>query len=171
MSIVEHKKWYAIYTNPRAEKKVNQLLTNKGFEAYLPLQTTLKQWSDRKKKVEEPLFKSYVFVNILFDKEHVDVLNTAGVVKFVKIGKELSPIRPDIIKAIQLSLQFFDELQTSSEHFSINQQVEVIAGPLRGFKGIIAEQQGNRYFAIQIEQLGTHLLLKVPAQHLSPASI
>lgn len=171
MSIVEHKKWYAIYTNPRAEKKVNQLLTHKGFEVYLPLQTTLKQWSDRKKKVEEPLFKSYVFVNILFDKEHVDVLNTSGVVKFVKIGKELSPIRPEIIRAIQLSLQYFDELLTSSEHFKIHQQVEVIAGPLQGYKGIIAEQQGNHYFAIQIEQLGTHLLLKVPAQHLAPTSI
>ncbi|MES2559961.1 MAG: UpxY family transcription antiterminator [Bacteroidota bacterium] len=171
MSVAEQKKWYAIYTNPRAEKKVTQLLSNKGFEVYLPLQTTLKQWSDRKKKVEEPLFKSYVFVNILFDKEHIEVLNTAGVVKFVKIGKELSPIRPDIIRAIQLSLQYFDELQTSSEHFRLHQPVEVIAGPLQGFKGVIAEQQGNRYFAIQIEQLGTHLLLKVPAQHLAPTSV
>ena len=171
MSIVEQKKWYALYTNPRAEKKVTQLLSNKGLEVYLPLQTTLKQWSDRKKKVEEPLFKSYVFVNIAFEKEHLEVLTTAGVVKFIKIGKELSPIRPEIIKAIQLSLQHFDELQTSSGHFILHQQVEVIAGPLQGYKGIIAEQHGNRYFAIQIEQLGTHLLLKVPALHLSPSSI
>jgi transcription antitermination factor NusG len=90
------------------------------------------------------------------------------VVKFIKIGKELSPIRGEIIKAIQLSLSHFDELQTSSENFEINQPVEVIAGPLQGYRGIIAEQHGNRYFAIQIEQLGTHLLLKVPAQHLQP---
>jgi transcription antitermination factor NusG len=171
MLIVEQKKWYAIYTNPRAEKKVASLLSNKGFEVYLPLQTTLKQWSDRKKKVEEPLFKSYVFVHILFEKEHLDLLNTAGVVKFVRIGKDLSPIRPEIIRAIQLSLENFDELLTSSEHLTLNQAVEVIAGPLQGYKGIIAEQQGNRYFAIQIEQLGTHLLLKVPAQHLAPISI
>jgi transcription antitermination factor NusG len=168
MTVVEQKKWYAIYTNPRAEKKVTQLLTNKGFEVYLPLQTTIKQWSDRKKKVEEPLFKSYVFVNIQYEKEHVAILSTLGVVKFIKIGKELSPIRGEIIKAIQLSLSHFDELQTSSENFEINQPVEVIAGPLQGYRGIIAEQHGNRYFAIQIEQLGTHLLLKVPAQHLQP---
>lgn len=168
MTVVEQKKWYAIYTNPRGEKKVTQLLTNKGFEVYLPLQTTIKQWSDRKKKVEEPLFKSYVFVNIQYEKEHVAILSTLGVVKFIKIGKELSPIRGEIIKAIQLSLSHFDELQTSSENFEINQPVEVIAGPLQGYRGIIAEQHGNRYFAIQIEQLGTHLLLKVPAQHLQP---
>lgn len=166
MTSVDPKKWYALYTNPRAEKKVTQLLSNKGFEVYLPLQTTIKQWSDRKKKVEEPLFKSYVFVNIQYEKEHVDVLNTLGVVKFIKIGRELTPIRGEIIKAIQLSLEHFDELQTSSEQFSINQPVEVIAGPLQGYRGIIAEQHGNRYFAIQIEQLGTHLLLKVPANHL-----
>lgn len=168
MTSVDSKKWYALYTNPRAEKKVTQLLTNKGFEVYLPLQTTLKQWSDRKKKVEEPLFKSYVFVNIQYEKEHVDILNTLGVVKFIKIGKELTPIRGEIIKAIQLSLQHFDELQTSAESFSVHQPVEVIAGPLQGYRGIIAEQHGNRYFAIQIEQLGTHLLLKVPAHHLKP---
>lgn len=168
MTVVEQKKWYAIYTNPRAEKKVTQLLTNKGFEVYLPLQTTIKQWSDRKKKVEEPLFKSYVFVNIQYEKEHIAILSTLGVVKFIKIGKDLSPIRGEIIRAIQLSLSHFDELQTSSENFEINQPVEVIAGPLQGYRGIIAEQHGNRYFAIQIEQLGTHLLLKVPAQHLQP---
>lgn len=170
MPVIDQKKWYAIYTNPRAEKKVTQFLTAKGYETYLPLQTTLKQWSDRKKKVEEPLFKSYVFVNISYEKDHIDILNTAGVVKFIRIGKELSPIRPEIIKAIQLSLEYFDEIETSSLNFRLHQQVEVIAGPLQGHRGIIAEQHGNKYFAIEIEQLGTHLLLKVPSTHLAPVN-
>jgi transcription antitermination factor NusG len=95
-------------------------------------------------------------------------LSTLGVVKFIRIGKELSPIRAEIINAIQLSLSHFDELQTSSEQFEVNQLIEVIAGPLQGYRGIIAEQHGNRYFAINIVQLGTHLLLKIPAQHLKP---
>jgi transcription elongation factor/antiterminator RfaH len=164
----EVKKWYAVYTNPRAEKKVNQLLTAQGFETYLPLQTTLKQWSDRKKKVEEPLFKSYLFVNIHFEKEHVQVASTQGVVKFVKIGKEYSSIRAQVIEAIKLSLLHFSDILTTSETLEINQQVEIIAGPLKGFTGVTTQQHGNHYFAIQIEQLGTHVLLKVPVNYLKP---
>ena len=56
--------WYAVYTKPRSEKKLADRLNEHGIEAYLPLRKTLKQWSDRKKMVEEPLITSYVFVNI-----------------------------------------------------------------------------------------------------------
>jgi transcription antitermination factor NusG len=59
------KHWYAIYTNPRWEKKVDKLLTEAGIESYCPLNTVMRKWSDRMKKVEEPLFKSYVFVQRL----------------------------------------------------------------------------------------------------------
>lgn len=159
-------KWYAVYTKPRAEKKVFQMLSLKGIEAYLPLQTTIKQWSDRKKKVEEPLFKSYLFVQTNFEKSHLDILSINGAVKFVRSGKELTSIRPEIIDAIKLSLLHYNEITTSGESFSKNQQVTVIAGPLKGFEGIIAEQHGNRYFAIHIPQLGTHMLIKIPAAYL-----
>ncbi len=56
------KHWYAIYTKPRWEKKVHHLLSEKGLEAYCPLNKVTRKWSDRMKTVEEPLFKSYVFV-------------------------------------------------------------------------------------------------------------
>ena len=58
------KKWFALYTKPRWEKKVNLTLLKKGIEVWCPVQKVQKQWSDRKKIVEEPLFKSYVFVKI-----------------------------------------------------------------------------------------------------------
>ena len=57
------KKWYALYTKPRWEKKVYRLLSERGMEAYCPLNKVKKKWSDRIKLVEEPLFKSYVFVH------------------------------------------------------------------------------------------------------------
>lgn len=59
-----NKKWYAIYTKPRCEKKVHQYLTLKQIESYCPVQSFKKRYTDRYKVVEEPLFKSYVFVNI-----------------------------------------------------------------------------------------------------------
>lgn len=160
------KKWYAIYTNPRAEKKTADKLSEKGIEVYLPLQTTIKQWSDRKKKVEEPLFKSYLFVCIYFEAERLPVLETQGVVKFVRIGGEVPVIRTNIIDAIRLSLANFSEIEITNHDLKPNQQVEVIAGPLRGYQGKIMAQHGNQYFAISIEELGAHMLLKIPITHL-----
>ncbi|MFN3444790.1 MAG: UpxY family transcription antiterminator [Bacteroidia bacterium] len=160
------KKWYAIYTNPRAEKKTAEKLTEKGIEIFLPLQITLKQWSDRKKKVEEPLFKSYVFVFINIELERLSVLETPGVVKFVRIGGEVPVIRTSIIDAIKLSLAHFSDIEITNQNLYINQHVQVIAGPLRGYTGKILEQHGNQYFAVHIEELGAHMLLKIPAQYL-----
>ena len=56
------KHWHALYVRSRSERKVLTQLEEMGVEAYLPLITLIKQWSDRRKKVEEPLFKSYVFI-------------------------------------------------------------------------------------------------------------
>ncbi len=158
--------WYAVYTTPRAEKKAAAELERRGITHYLPLQTTLKQWSDRKKKVSEPLFKSYLFVHIQYEAAYTLVLETPGIVKFVRIGKELTPVRDEIIQAIRWSLEEFAEALTSTEHFKPEQPVEIMAGPLKGLKGIVTQLHGNRYVAVSIEQLGTHLFLKVPAAHL-----
>ena len=74
--------WYAVYTKPRNEKKLAERLNGKGIEAYLPMRRTLKQWSDRKKMVDEPLISSYVFVNVL-QEHYFEVLNTPGAVKYI----------------------------------------------------------------------------------------
>ena len=74
--------WHALYVRSRSEKKVLTQLEDLGMEAYLPLVIRVKQWSDRRKKVEEPLFKSYVFVRSS-EKEHLTILGLYGVVRFV----------------------------------------------------------------------------------------
>lgn len=160
------KSWYAIYTKPRFEKKVASVLAQKQINHYLPLQTTLKQWSDRKKKVEEPLFKSYLFVEINYEIESLRVLEIAGAVKFIRIGKELATIKPEIIQAIKISLSELGDSLTTSQTINPGEQVEVIGGALRGFSGIATAYAGNQYFALKIESLGTHLLVKVPVKFL-----
>jgi transcriptional antiterminator RfaH len=85
------QKWYAVYTRSRFEKQVLKGLQDQGIEAYLPLIKTVRQWSDRKKTVEVPLFSSYVFVHI--DRRFYDqVLQTMGVVKYISFeGKTATP--------------------------------------------------------------------------------
>ncbi|MEN9685553.1 MAG: hypothetical protein RLZZ28_1339, partial [Bacteroidota bacterium] len=96
--MVPEKKWYALYTKPRWEKKIYSVLVRKGLESWCPLQKIERQWSDRKKIVEEPLFKSYVFVHI-DAAEKTKVLTTDGVLNFVYyLGK------PAVIKTEEIEL-------------------------------------------------------------------
>jgi transcription antitermination factor NusG len=99
------KNWYVLYTKPRWEKKVYTLLTDKNIEAYCPLNKVRKKWSDRIKWVEEPLFKSYVFVKVAAeDQAGVRMIN--GVVNFVYwLGK------PAIVKnkEIEIIRKFLNE--------------------------------------------------------------
>src|SRR6201992_3627542 len=85
--------WYPVYTHPRAEKKACQALLNKGIEAYLPLHRQLKRWSDRKKWVEEPFIKSYLFVNINEHKQG-EVLMTRAVSRFIYFSGKIAAM-PD----------------------------------------------------------------------------
>ena len=95
----DNKKWIAVYTKPRHEKTVENELLKKGFEVYLPILKERRKWSDRKKWVEFPLFRSYIFVKTEI-KNSLFVLQTLGVVKVIKFGGEIAVIQNDSIQAI-----------------------------------------------------------------------
>ncbi|RYE30640.1 MAG: UpxY family transcription antiterminator, partial [Sphingobacteriaceae bacterium] len=99
----EALKWYPVYTRSRTEKQAFDLLQKKGIEAYLPLQKTLKQWSDRKKWVTEPLFQSYLFVHIT-PKQQTEVLMTKGIVRFLYHAGKIANMPDQQIDEIQLLL-------------------------------------------------------------------
>lgn len=159
--------WYAIYTNPRAEKHAHAELISKGIEAYLPLQRTLKQWSDRKKWVEEPLFRSYIFVNI-DNSRYFDVLNTPGIVRYVTFEGKAVPIPPKQIDAIKYFLSGQELLQEESNisHLVPGSPVEIIRGPLRGLSGVLVDFQGQKKVRVEIEALGQFLNLSIALQDL-----
>src|SRR6266508_486030 len=94
------KQWYALYTKPRWEKKVDSILLRKGIESWCPLQKVERQWSDRKKIIEDPLFKSYVFVHIE-EEERLIVLQTDGVLNFVHYLNKPAIIRDEEIALIK----------------------------------------------------------------------
>src|ERR1035437_2288373 len=95
--------WYAVYTKPRAEKKVFERLSAQGFEAYLPMQTRMREWSDRKKKVQTPLISSYVFVNT--KKENLfTTLQIQGTARILKYLGKPAIIREYEIKNLRILL-------------------------------------------------------------------
>lgn len=159
--------WYAVYTNPRSEKRAHAELISKGIDSYLPLQRTLRQWSDRKKWVEEPLFRSYLFVNIS-KSGYFDVLNTTGVVRYVTFEGKAVPIPPKQIEAIKYFLSGQETLQEESSisHLVPGSEVEIIRGPLRGLTGILVEFHGQKKVRVEIEALGQFLNLSIALQDI-----
>lgn len=166
MSIGEYH-WYAIYTNPRAEKKTHTLLTQRGFEAYLPLLKVLKQWSDRKKWVEEPLFRSYLFVRVS-EREYLDVLQVQGVVKYISFSGKAAVIRDEQIETIKMLLSSEAELDITEHEFKKGEQVSIKAGPFIGLKGELIDLHNSKRFLVRFDQLGKSIVLNIPIVYLEP---
>jgi transcription antitermination factor NusG len=159
------KNWYALYTKPRWEKKISLLLDEKRIENYLPLQKVLKQWSDRKKWIQEPLFRSYIFVHILPD-EHLPTLQTAGVVKFVTFERKAVVIPPVQIEAIKTFVQTGEEIAGEIPDVRTGDRVVVIRGSLKGLEGRLVQISKKKRLRIMIEGIQQSLHIKVPLSHI-----
>lgn len=156
------KHWYALYTKARNEKKVLQVLTNAGYEAYLPLKKTLKIWSDRKKWVEEPLLPSYVFVRIP-EGDYLSVLKVSGIIRFIMFSGKIAQIPDWQIQSLIILLSSEHEVNMIQEYLQPGQPVEVISGPLSGMRGEIIEFQGNKRVVLRISHIGLQLDVGISA--------
>jgi transcriptional antiterminator RfaH len=165
MVLEEFMNWFAVYTLPRAEKKVHAELVKKGISVYLPLLRTLRQWSDRKKWVEEPLFRSYIFVNIP-DSQYFDVLNTPGIIRYITFEGKAVPIPPLQIEAVRFFLSSDDPQPENLEQYIPGQPVEVIKGPLKGLFGELVQLAGRQKVKVEISTIGQSILVTIPLGHL-----
>ncbi len=162
----EGYKWRVIYTKSRQEKKVAEYLKEKGITNYLPTIKTLKQWSDRKKMVEEVLFKSYVFVN-LSEKEYYDALTHPGAVKYVSFEGKAVVVSDSQMEIIKNTIENKLEFDISSEHFAKGSNVKITSGPLKGGSGEIVSWSGKKKLLIRINEIGYSLLVHLSPQHLA----
>jgi transcription termination/antitermination protein NusG len=149
-------KWFAVYTKPRWEKKVAELLSLKQVENYCPLQKLERRWSDRKKIILDPLFKSYVFVQIP-DKGQLPVVQTDGVLKFVTYLGKPAVIRNEEIDLIKQFLKDHQNIQVEKIGFSVNDQVRFVRGPLMEQEGSVLEVK-NRTVKVLLPSLGFALV-------------
>jgi len=153
-------KWYAIYTHPRAEKQVFQRLLEQGIEAYLPLQKTLRQWSDRKKMVEVPLFTSYVFVRIN-RRSYDDVLRTNGVVKYVMFEGKAATIPNEQIDNLKIIVNSNENIETDWKRLEKGERVRVTAGSLRGLTGELITDGKRKKVLVRIDRIDQNLVVEV----------
>ncbi|SHF39397.1 transcription termination/antitermination protein NusG [Flavisolibacter ginsengisoli] len=158
------KKWYAIYTRPRWEKKIAGALVQKDVVTYCPLNRVSHQWSDRKKIVHEPLFKSYVFVQIAIE-EMIKVKETDGVIKFVYWLNKPAVIRDEEIEAIKKFLSEHMNVQLERTDIGINDVVRIASGPFMQYQGSISEVRKNKVKVI-LPSLGYMMTVEVEKSNL-----
>ena len=161
-------RWFAAYTKPRNEKKVFERLVSSGIEAYLPLQRSLKQWSDRKKMVEEPLFRSYIFVKIN-DVDYYRVLNTVGIVRYITFEGKAVPIPEKQIDLIKQLLEQNIEIETVEERIEPGTKVEVKFGSLLGLVGELVEHKGVKKVVVRFDHISHSLLVTLPSKYIAKA--
>ncbi|NOQ25957.1 MAG: UpxY family transcription antiterminator [Bacteroidales bacterium] len=159
------KYWFALYTKSRSEKKVNQEFINKGIECYLPLEKKLKLWSDRKKWVEEPFFRSYIFVKTE-EHELQNALNTIGVVSVIKFGGIPAKVQEEHINIIKSILATNEDLELSTENFNPGEKVEVESGSLKGLFGELVHHLNKYKVLVRIESINQNILIKINPSHL-----
>jgi len=160
-------KWYPIYTRSRAEKKTQLELAKKNIVSYLPLKKVLKQWSDRKKIVEEPLLKSYLFVYISA-KEYTEVLSTYGISRFIYFSGKIADIPNKQLEDLRLLLANSENLEVIDFDISPGEKVLIKAGP---FKGIIAELvslKSKKSLVLRLHKIGYSIHINTSMAFIEP---
>lgn len=159
----DKQKWYPVYTHPRAEKKACEALQQKGIDAYLPLHRQQKRWSDRKKWVEEPFIKSYLFVRIQ-EHELAEVLMTKGISRFVYFSGKIASMPDRQIEELKLLMASPFELEVTEENLQPGEKIIIKAGPLKGISGEIISYRSQKQLALRLESLGCSVIVHVAAQ-------
>ncbi|MFP5040998.1 UpxY family transcription antiterminator [Parasediminibacterium sp. JCM 36343] len=161
------KKWFALYTKPRWEKKVHEGLLKRGVDSWCPVQRIEKQWTDRKKIIEEPLFRSYVFVNIDFEPQRLKVLQTDGVLNFVHYLGKPAIIKDEEIDTIKRYLSEIDakvELRTL-QGFRTDTKVKITQGVFMDKEGTVL-REGRKKVYVQLQSLGQVMVVEFSVAHL-----
>lgn len=161
--------WYALYTKSRNEKKVADLLERKGIEIYCPIQEEVRQWSDRKKKVKMPVFRSYVFVHLDdYKKESIPVLETPGAVRFLWWLGKPGIVRDEEIHDIRNFLEQYQGTELSIDYHR-GERVRVAEGPLKEQQGVILDIK-NKKAVLYIDSMGISITAQLPLGFLKPGT-
>jgi transcription termination/antitermination protein NusG len=154
-------RWYAIRTRSRHEKLAVRELDAQGIAVFLPLVTSMRQWSDRRREVALPLFPGYAFVRIAYGSaERIRVLRTTGVVSFVGPAVSGASIPDEQIESIRTVL--IRKVSVNDHPFlKIGERIRVRSGPLRGVEGILVEVKRSRTLVISVEPIQCAVCIKL----------
>ncbi|TZF84459.1 UpxY family transcription antiterminator [Pedobacter sp. BS3] len=150
------KKWHVVFTRPRWEKKVADLLTKADIENYCPTTRVKRQWSDRKKIIIEPLFKSYVFVRVA-EKQKWEVVNNMGVIDYVYYLGKPAIVRPQEIEEIKRFLNRHEYVRVGEATINAGDKVKINSGVFKDLEAEVTSRKGQK-IVLNITSLGLALI-------------
>jgi transcription antitermination factor NusG len=159
------KKWFAIQVKSKCEPAVAQALRQKGYEDFLPLYRIRKQWSDRWKEIELPLFAGYVFCRFSLEETRAPIVTTPGVVKILGAGQELTPISDIEIDNVRAVLNRKVEA-TPCRYGQIGDKVRVIFGPLTGVEGILTAHRKRFQLVLSVTTVQGSIAVEIDETHV-----
>jgi transcription antitermination factor NusG len=161
---MNEKKWFALYTRARWEKKVSEILTRRKIENYCPINKVVRQWSDRRKVVHEPLFTSYVFARVS-ELDVASLRQVPGVINPVYWLGKPAIIRDAEIEVVRKFLCDHINIKLERTPININDTIRIIGGPLMEFEGQVLSIN-NRTVNVTLPSLGYMMLAEVETSNV-----
>ena len=157
-------RWYALYLRSRYEKRAHVHLLDNGVESFLPLIEEVHVWSDRKKRVEEPLFRGYLFVRTDLNNK-ISILQTDGVVHFVNVGAKLTAIPDEQINWVKILIGHPDRVVREA-YISEGQRVRVSAGPFIGLQGYVLKVKSSTRVVVSLDAIAQSVSVDIEPELL-----
>jgi transcription antitermination factor NusG len=158
--------WFAAYTFGNHEKRVAEALAGKGVEHFLPLYESVRRWSDRKIRLQRPLFPGYVFVRIA-SQERLRVQRVQGVVRLVGFNGQLTALPDDEIEILRRALT--TRVSAAPHPFlAVGTRVRIVRGPLAGLSGVTVRRKGSTRIVLSIELIQRSVVVDLDAADLEP---
>ena len=161
--------WYVLYTMPQHEKKVAAYLDQKGIVNYLPLAARKRKWSDRIKIVQFPLFPGYIFVHLLWSRDHISALQHSGALSFVRQQERPAVMSAEEIENLRRFVDAAEEAEASADAtFPPGQEIEVRFGPLKGVRGVVQRSGRKGRVFVRVPLLNRMVSAEVDLLDLEP---
>ncbi len=162
------KGWFVLYVKYKHEKRIHSILQEKGIESFLPLVKTVKQWSDRKKKIIVPLFPSYLFVKLKGQKDFETVLTVKESCFFLKQGNDYAKAQDREIKNIKILLgsDHVDNIKTENR-FKVSDTCIIDFGPLQGLSCEVIKISKESQVRVLIHSIRQSIIATIPTSYLS----
>lgn len=154
----QSKRWYALYTKSRNEKKVNERLKAIGVETYLPLKKSLRQWSDRKKIVDMPLINSYIFVRTIQENLY-ELIKVEGVTRYISFSGRPVQVRDNEIELLKEFLENDSNIDVIDGIPKVGKQIKFTKGIFKDYEGKIVKINRKNQIAIEIESIGKSIVV------------
>jgi transcription antitermination factor NusG len=165
---IEKDSWFAVQVTPRHEKKVDASFQQQNYDHFLPMCRTRRNWSDRVKVIEQPLFPGYVFVRTRTCSVG-KIYHTPGIIRIVSFGGRPCSV-PDIqIEALQRIIDSKRDI-CSIPYLAVGQKIQIVTGPLSGLTGIISHFKNCGRLIISVDLIMRSIAVEIDGSEVAPLS-